>query len=188
MIPVKIQGTTYEVPGGWDEVTVRQFLKLIDARKEAPSNPALVLSILTGLEYSLLINTRGRDIESNVLAYLKFLGEDVGPEKFTLPDTIEIAGKRYPVPTKLEAETWGQKITAQMIINAGAERNVPLVTIAAELVGVYLQPVVDGPTFDDKKAEKVAEMVRDSKLAEVWPVAAFFLRKCVESATLKAES
>lgn len=188
MIPVKIQGTTYQVPGGWDEITLRQFLKLMDARKEAPGNPALVLSILTGLDYAILLNAKSSDIQANVLAYLKFLGEDVGPEKFILPDTIEISGNRYPVPTKLEAETWGQKITAQMIINGGAERKAPLVSIAAELVGVYLQPLVNGPTFDDKKAEKVAEMVKDCKLAEVWPVAAFFLRKCVEFATLKAGS
>jgi hypothetical protein len=186
MIPVKMLGKVYEIPGGWDEVTCRQFIELLECKEI--SNPALVLSILAGIEYRILMNANPKEIEANVLSRLTFLGQDVGLESFILPETVTVNGAAYSFPKNLRAETWGQKITAQMLINEASTTKAPLIKIAAEMVAIYLQPIIDGPTFDDKKIKVVAEMVKDSKLCEVYPVAAFFLKQSVQFAATKVRS
>lgn len=189
MIPIKLMGATYQIPGSWDEVTVGQFLRLMENREEAAGNPALVLSILSGIDYALLLNADPKQIEGNVLSRLTFLGKDVGLEKFMRPKTVNVGGKVYNVPTDLKAETWGQKITAQMLINQAATDNAPLISIAADLVAVYLQPEIDGPKFDDKKTKQVAQLIlQTGRLCEIWPVAAFFLKLSKRSAKQKTES
>lgn len=183
MIPIKLLGISYQLPERWDEVTVRQFIGLMDRSKDIAGNPALILSILSGIDYDVLMNADPRQIEGDILAHLTFLGNDVGLESFEKSETIEINGTRYVVPTDLQNETWGQKITAQMIINEAAAKKMPLISIASELVAVYLQPVINGPFFDDKKMKPIADQIRNtSKISEVWPVAAFFLRKSIKSA------
>lgn len=171
MIPFKIDGKKYSLPDSWADVTVSQYREL----KENAHTEDIVktLSILTGVEYDTLYNTKRIDVMDKLLPFLVFLKEESFDNN--KPKEVTVQGKRYPV-ADLGGYSWGQRIQAFKAMAKADKDKGDIYPVLSFVVAVYLYPIVTGNKYSTDEAEKFSKEVVDKMpITEAWPIGSFFL-------------
>lgn len=174
MIEIKLEGTPYQIPNSWDEVTVRQYDEL--SRHAEKPNPVRVLSVLTGLDYDTLNNFDCGGFEVNVMPALSFLGSPF--ELSTLPRKthIKIRGVAIPVITDPGRERIGQKLLMTTLLSPEGELTKTIPEIMADVVANYYAPKIhpDGKWVEEHVAE-IRSDIYESLVVDIVPECNFFL-------------
>jgi hypothetical protein len=177
MIEVKIDTDqeikTYEFPGDWDEVTVKQFCDIythnFDNYNEFESSIVL-LSIISGIEREI-IEMMDVDDFKMLLDKLKFIREDV---KRIETDSIKIGEDEYFLQMDFDRFTTGEIITIEMILEK-ADNN--LFKVISELLCVFLRKKTDSGRLEKFKTTMLQRktMFESVKIAEIYHIFGFFL-------------
>lgn len=179
MTPIKINGQSLEIPSSWDEVTVGQFIQLRESA-ECVNPVAKIISALTGIEYET-IESMKCDVSDAVLQAINFVGNVPEFSKMIAPDKINIGGTDYDVIKDISEETFGQKIMMQQKINEATEAGKDLSVLIPFAIATYFQPIVFNEKYSGKKAEQFETVTSQCKIIEAFPVANFFLSRCIHS-------
>lgn len=176
---IKHEGKTHrlKMPSNWDEVTVSQFIR-IEQAPEIKGNYLKLLSILSGLDLPIIINTKA-NLQMQTAEALRFF--TLSPpdwEKLDKRENFIFKGKSYKVPKNLEFERFGVKVLLQNKIDQAKE---DIVTVIPYAVSIYLQPLIDKGDFDEEKAKAYEKEFLEMRILEVFPIASFFFRKLIES-------
>lgn len=186
MIPVTINNHNMYIPSSWDEVTVAQFIKL--ASDGDCVNPvAKTIAALTGIDYDI-IESMQCDVSDSVMQSISFIGNVPDFSKMKAPAEIKIGEQVLTVPKDITEETFGQKIMIQQKINDCIESGKDLSTLIPFTIATYFQPAYFNEKYSGKKAEQLEELTNQCKIIEAFPVANFFLSRCINSLKKKTNT
>ena len=174
MIPIKIDNNEFEIPGSWDEVTVRQFHEMVQAGDDL--GPVRILSIFTGIDYDTLNNFDCTGFVENVLPLLGFIKEPIELTKLPRKKFIHLSGKEIPVIENPAKETIGQKLLLQELLGKLEDNSESITSVMADVVANYYAPKLrdSGIWFEDHVNE-VAKDVWQMPITEAAPEVNFFL-------------
>jgi len=151
-----------------------------------------VLSVLSGVSYSKISQARQLDIDEQLAPHIAWAREKVNWKKVKIPKEIYFGMKTMEVPTDLEVESFGKKITLDAKVNEllGQGEKGKLVDLA-ELIpyafSVYFCDKYYGKAFDQTMVTLFLPVVNGLPIKRVYPIGAFFLKKysASESSTQK---
>ena len=169
MIKFKFENKSVVAPNCWEEVTVGHFINPYFLSGDSVS----LLSSLSGIERNKLLNTV-EDIEGPLNRMVKFIQEDPEGFKGEFTNEFEFRGKKLKVPLNIEVERMGQKI---MLQDAMVKHQSSIYEAIPDAVAIYLQPEINDGVFDDSQLEGMKEEILELKIADVFPIASFFLTK-----------
>lgn len=147
----------------------------------------MTLAIFSGLPYkdwytASLLNT---DIE-RIIDSLSWIENFPLLKKYPLPEKYHVGGKVIKVPQRIELETLGQRIAFEDLIIKSISLTGDILDVLDKAVAIYLYPKMTGKVFDTDKLDDVLDKVRNSSIAEAYPMGAFFLQKYLSSSQTKA--
>lgn len=178
MIPIKIGSIKAELPSSWDEVTLSQYIEM--ARHAEDLSIIRLLSIMSGVDYFLIINVNQESFDDRIIDHLTFINQPIDVHSLPCPGSLTIDGKILQIPSDPGKCTIGQKLALQSKIRIGQDMN----TLHAELVSwavtIYMQPLIDGAAFNDERLEEVRSKILQLPLTQVYPVGSFFLNGWVK--------
>ncbi len=182
MVKFKIDGTKYTCPQRWDEVTLRQFQEL---KHWDGKDFIKLLSIVTGIDYYTLFNTKNFDVDDYLLPYLEFLKKPFDEKSTASIKEIKIDDKYYPVPTDLKAYSFGQKIAACQAIEE-AQKEGDVYDSLGMVVAIYMQPIVTGKEYSQEAAKEFClNVVNNCSITQSYRVGNFFLNSFLKSLRAK---
>lgn len=137
-------------------------------------NPVKVFSILTGMSYTAIEESKSEEIEVGLYQATAFVFNQ--PQTFRdepLPKSIKLSGKTILIPTKLESMTVGQnfQIRAEMVRAKNLES---LISLAC---AIYLQPIVDQSKFDFNRAKELEAEILELNIYDIFPIGFFLLKR-----------
>lgn len=178
MIPFKLDGNRYNLPTCWEDTTVRQFKELKKLNDEY--DYITFLSILTGVPYETLFNTRSSDVIDKLEPFLAFTKTQL--QETGRLEELKIGENYYKVPTDIKKCTYGQKIsTWTALLKAQDESGDPYMAIDY-VTAAYLQPIVTGEKYSSERAQKFAEeVVNGLSIVPIYHTFTFFLNSLNES-------
>lgn len=180
MIEIKIEGKPFKIPGGMEEVTVKQYHEMVMNSEDL--NPVRVLSIFTGLSYDAINNFDCTGFVENVLPALSWLKEPVDVAKLPRKEFITIDGKNIPVIQDPGKERIGQKLRMTQIVASikGSVNEVP--GIIPPIVANYYAPYLDEKgEWKEKHVEEVEQKIWHLPFFDVAPECGFFLTGYIKS-------
>lgn len=172
MIKFKLGNKTVNVASTWEDLTFRQFLKVLTLKNDIIE----AISICSGIEYAVLKEAGVIVGLESLISAVQFLNT---PAKY--PDTTDRIGPyKFPLDSKGEYNPQLQRLDQfedmrkAMVFN---DKGIVAVTEAyATYCAIYLQSIRDGYySFD--KAKGMIEEVKDMPAKEVIPAGSFFLIK-----------
>lgn len=176
MISVKLNGASYKIPSTWQEVKVRQYVRILkewEPEKDvADRDYFILLKILTDGDFVGMDNTL-----ENQVTLTSILGWVVTePFKFSekLPKALEIAGKNYSVPEDPRDLSIGQNIHLRRDYIEKAKTLDECIPIAT---AIYLQPMVDNSLFNMKRAVEISKVIDEMPIAVIYPIGFFLLKR-----------
>lgn len=184
MIEIKIEGKKFQIPGGMEEVTVKQYHEMTMNAEDL--NPVRVLSILTGLQYDAINNFDCTGFVENVLPALNWLKDPVDIGKLPRREFITIGAKQIAVIKDPGKERVGQKLRMTQIVNAikGTVNEVP--GIIPSIVANYYAPYIhEKGIWEENHVDEVEKMIWHVPLFEVAPECGFFLSGWIKSSRSK---
>lgn len=186
MLPIILNGTDYNIPDRWDEITLSQLIQFRTLTDEI--NAVRVLSILTGLDYDILNNFKSDGFDT-VINALGFLGEPFNEFELPRKESITIRGKVIPVITKPDLEKIGQKLMMQGYVNRCVKNKVPHCTMIAMVVAIYYAPKLreDG-LFKEADLDVLITEIEQMRVVDVYPEASFFLSGLITYVQPKQEN
>lgn len=159
-IHIELNGVKLEkdFPTSWDDVTFKQFLKLV----ECGDDTTKIISLFTDIDESTLKLTKIYNLEI-IISLLSFLKTDV---TMTIPTKC----MGYAIPKNLELETIGQfeDLKAEAVQIAGTNN--------FEKYALFCAIYATNP-YDYKEAEKLSEVFLNAPCGEVLGIGNFTLRK-----------
>lgn len=182
MIKFKIEGKEYSIPTKWEEVTVEQYLKLLTCDKE---DIVMFLSIVTGVDYDTMYRTRQTDVDEILLPLISFFHTPIDLSKQKMSGKILLQGKQHDIPKDLGFHSLGQKIEASNVMLAEFKKSGELTGCMVEVVAMYLQPIVTGKEYSSESAKELEAELLKCSIIDVYPVAAFFLKKLIASISVR---
>lgn len=174
MINFKLGKYEAQLPMRWGELTFKQFYAL---RKE--EDFLSILSILSGLDKSLWEKCDDLDLDQKIAPYMEWMKLPFDCQEYLVPDKIEIAGKLYPKPKGIGLSTFGQKLELESAVTKAEAEGKQEFDVYAYIIALYMQPVIDGPEYNQEKVDKLHEDALNVKLEQGWPLASFFLQNYV---------
>ena len=161
---LRVQGKT-----SWDEVTVREW-KEIEKMKDR-LDPITLFSILTGMEFELLANSKDDKLLETLYEVTKFIFNAPDWDNLPCPKKLEIAGKYYDVPKDLTKINFGQKILLTQL-EAEEQREDAFVKAVAI---VMLEEVYGSYTKEsEKNLEALEELILDEPIVRIFGAGRFF--------------
>lgn len=176
MISIKINKVVFNIAENISELCTFQYCELNKHRDNL--NTVRLLSILTGIDYTVLNNSDCSKFEP-ILSVLKFDDKEKPLQNIECPDVVEIDKKEIKVVKEIGQETFGQKVFAQEIVNSMIAERLDKVEALVKVVAIYLQPQIDG-SFDDKKAKELENKLMELPITGVYPIGNFFLSRYVK--------
>lgn len=173
MIPVKIADIKTNIPTSWDEITLGQYIDLVNYKDDL--GVIRLLSIVSGVSYNVLLNIDSDKFDERILDTMEFIKEPINIHDFKDSDEIKINGKVIKVPNP-STQTIGQKLLMQSKVRIAQGNNTMHAELVCDAVAIYLQPLIDGTEFDDSRIEEIKRIVYSLPLVDVYPVGSFFLR------------
>ncbi len=178
MLEYTLGKQTFTVPASLKEATVKQFKQL--RQTGIKKDLCMTLAIFTGLSYDtwFKLNLKKFDIE-RLIESLSWIEDFQLLKKMPVPEFYHVAGKKIKVPKQLELETLGQRIAFASEIIANVDK-VDLFDLCDKAVAIYMYPKITGKEYDTDKLYLIQDLIDDSPIAEVYPMAAFFLIQFVQ--------
>ena len=164
-------------PSSWEELTVKQLILI----KSVDSDDLIQLfSIVTGIEFDRLNNSKDAKLEAHLYQTIEFLLESPEWEKIKAPRRYNLGGKLYEVPDISKA-TLGQNV---MLSNTIANSK-DFIGLLPKVIAIYFQPVIDG-SFNRHRIPEVEELVLNSAALDAYGVGSFFLSNPKNSTRITA--
>lgn len=166
---------SFDVPENWDEVTVQQFMGLVELQEEAkeevnPLNTIIKLThLMTGIPIDI-VEMVPVDQFHLIQDTLKYTKEEVDIEK---KDSVEIDGDTYYIKNDFNSLTMGETITIETLVKD--TQNV--MSIFDKLLCVFLRKKTKKgnlETFKSTFIEDRSEMFRRLPISEVYAIMVFF--------------
>jgi hypothetical protein len=183
MIPVKLNGVTYNFPTTLFDITLGQWL---DLRKS--TGHIYDLSVLTGLDQSTISSFKSVGDLKHCLTLLQMFADsyDDSISKAKLPSEVKIGAKVIPLPKKLNLEPFGAYMAVYDIIST--EHNTYEANgnrfsddkIIENIIANYLYMPYSGlDVFDDEKVDGLIyrKLIRDMNFMDAYTISMFFFRK-----------
>jgi len=173
MIPIKINGKESLIPGAWDELTIGQYIEIsINTHR---LNQLRLFSIISGINYALLLNLPEDGLDVNLDQILFWFNEPFDPNLLDRSETITINGKIITPPNDPGKKTLGQKLFLQSKVREAQSADALLCTIVSDAVAIYLQPMVDDAPFNDERAMELKTELLKLPITLIYPWGCFFL-------------
>ncbi len=172
MMKVKVNGISRTVPENWDDVTFKQFLGLINAKRDSTE----VVPIMLGMKPE---DVRGAKIQGLELILHKL---DFLSKTFAIDETPIKLGE-YVFPKDIGFETIEQFEDVHNEIKRVAKtKDIYQQTESMALyAAIYCQGINE--EYDSKKAKALAEKFLDYPCKEVVAAGSFFQAKCLSITT-----
>ena len=183
MISITINKVVFNIAENISELCTFQYCELNKHRDNL--NTVRLLSILTGIDYTVLNNSDCSQFEP-ILGVLKFDDKEKPLQNIDCPDVVEIDKKEIKVVKEIGQETFGQKVFAQEVVNSMIAERLDKVEALVKVAAIYLQPQLDG-MFNDVKARELEKKLMELPINQVYPIGNFFLSKYVKYLQPKAK-
>ena len=178
MTTVKLNGKQYKIPSTWQEVTVRQYVRILkewEPEKDiADRDYFILLKIITNERFAGMENTL-----ENQVTLTSLLGWVVTePFKFseTLPKVLQIGDRAYNIPEDPRDLSIGQNIHLRRDYIDKAkilEENISMAT------AIYLQPTIDNSLFQMKRAVEISKQIDEMPISLIYPIGFFLLKRAL---------
>lgn len=178
MLHAQLGDHLFSLPESYHEVSFKQFEKLRII--EDPESLIDTLNILTGLSPDLWEIASANMVEAEIIPRILYLHNPF-PTAFILPDQIQIRGKWYDKPGDIGGNTLAQKLALEKACKKANKEGLNDIDLYPYVVALYMQPIVDGGTFDSSKVDALAEDIKECRVGEIFPLAAFFLTTSTQS-------
>lgn len=181
MISIKLNGEKYSCASSWEQIKFRQYIRILkewdaDVADFADRDYFKLLCILT--DYDI----KGKKADPEVFNQVSLMNA-VGwvvyqPFEFSkeLPDVLEIKGNKYLLPRDPSELSIGQNIHLRRDYiekNKIEQENYAIAT------AIYLQPFIDGPKFDIKKAQALCKEIEEMPAFLIYPIGFFFTNRAL---------
>ena len=183
MIAITINKVVFNIAENISELCTFQYCELNKHRDNL--NNVRILSILTGIDYTVLNNSDCSQFEP-ILGLLKFDDKEKPLQNIECPDVVEIDKKQIKVVKEIGQETFGQKNFATIAVSDMIAERLDKVEALVKVAAIYLQPQIDG-FFDDTKAREFEKKLMESPITDIYPIGNFFLSKYVKYLQPKAK-
>lgn len=178
-VPVHIGSISTTLPSSWEDVTIGQWADLVHHHNDLSA--FRLLSIFSGVPYKTCINIDSEKFDPRVFDMLDFIRESpIDVHSLERPEQITIGDRKVTPPADPGKCTIGQKLTLQALCRMAKESNGSHADLVINALAVYLQPVIDGPGFDDEKVEATKITISKTLLVESYPWGSFFLNGYIE--------
>jgi hypothetical protein len=178
MIPFSLsKDISFELAQDYGELTFKQFFEL----RKPNLDKLTIMSIVSGLDRSILEQSKDIHLDEKMLMYLTFLQNVFNPNDFVLPDTLKIGDKVCKRPKDLASQCFGQKLALE---KKYYELGNDLDTYPYALA-LYFQPIYFEQKYDADKVEELLPLIMECKLEEAYPIASFFLNNYSQSLNSK---
>ena len=156
------------MPSKWEEMTVKQYLQI-----ETTSNNLELLSLLSGVPLTDILNTK-TDLTPIVKKMVELLSETPPDFKKVPRRIIFIEGKRIKIPSDFSRVTFGQSALIEQYLGEAEDDERRAI---ARVMGVILQPLIDGGPFNMDRAASITRKVEQMAIVDVFPNVFFFWQK-----------
>ena len=164
--------TRAEMPSKWEEMTVKQYLQI-----ETTSNNLELLALLSGVPLSDILNTK-TDLTPIIQKMVELLNQRPPDFKKVPRRIINIEGKRIKIPSDFSRVTFGQSALIEQYLGESADDERGAI---ARVMGVILQPLIDGGKFNLDRAAEITRTVENMAIVDVFPNVFFFWQKLQQS-------
>lgn len=174
MVTLKIKDKEYNLPEGWDEVSIRKMVELAQVDAATPVKRLVkMLQALTGADEDVITSIKSDQV-SNLLKEIVWVNE-LDPMKVARKKEVyEINGIKYVMKQDLNNISLGEMVDIEYIMKEDAFFQHKILSIllreAEEVDGELVQK-----EYDPKKAEENAEMFMDElTVADLYGIVLFF--------------
>jgi hypothetical protein len=171
MIKTKILGKKYNIPTHITDITVGQIVKL-NSLDEGKNNDLQMLSILTGIEYDLLVDTPIRFLKDvlDIISKINFELKVSEPPKHKKGNLkIDVDFKTIDVKGDLLDHSILEIKFAAHKIKSGAS--------VFDILPVFLYSAFYNKPFRESEFESFKEIIYNEKALDMKPIVDFFLPK-----------
>lgn len=170
---------TINAPSSWNELTLRQFIRIETEFMEDRENFILLFHILTGLDIAFIEGSKDKEVEKQLYKICSFIGEEIELDKVTHGDALMINDIPVKVPKDLSDISLGQKIMISQAIKGIDD----IVTKMPIVLANIMQPSRDGK-YDRHKVKEMEEVMNECNGLECYSLAkGFFLSSKILSNT-----
>jgi len=180
MIPIKINGKKYQIPGRWEEITYLQYEKYMKLKN--PDVYALV-SVFTGVPRDRWVKSKEVQGFYIILNALSFISKK--PKfKYRCPTFVKIENVDYEVPKEIDKHTVMQyeDMRALLQMHLKSNKNEIKPDLYPSIIAVYFAPLLFGE-YDAANWEKTIPLIKTLPFGEVMGMGDFFLKNFIELRT-----
>lgn len=152
----------------WSELTLDQLIQI--ELLEEGQGVLEMFCILTGLNLTVLENSKDEKLERAVWEVVSFLGSQPDYKGLAVPTVVQAGLKYYKVPLKFTDLTIGQKIVIGQRVRTPEDtiRQIPFV------IAVIMQPIIDEGPFENKRIPELEEQFKTMNGLQAYALARFF--------------
>jgi len=172
MKKIQIDKEIYDLPDGWGEVIVNQFLELRNCEN---ADFITILSILLNAPYDKIFACNPEMIAKKVIPMLDWYFDDTFKfEDLKIPPKLYVQGKEYLIPRDIRLKSFGQKIHFEEIM---IDMKDPVAKMPY-VVAIYMYPIITKNKFNIESLDEFTKnIIGNCKITEIYPIADFFLTK-----------
>jgi len=186
MIDLKIGSREMKIATEWYDVTFAQLILLYQHASAIKSDLAMLFTVLSSKTnepigdentpeslYWCWVHADFNSVMKKVVPLTAFALLEYNWDAVAVPKTISFDDQEIKVSLQLDMCSFGQKVVAGQALKnyKGRIANDSL----AEVVAIYLQPVIDKGKFDVDRIDEIKLKVLSMPARIVYPLAAFFL-------------
>jgi hypothetical protein len=179
MIAVKLNGEKFHCPSSWQEITVRQYIRVVkewDRDKDIADRSYFKLfNILTDGAYTKYENTSENDI--TILDCVGWVITQEFAFDKKLPKVLDICGKAIDIPQHPAELSIGQNIHLRRDYIEKSEIIDENIAIAT---AIYLQPLIDNSRFNINRAIALSKEIEKMPVCLIYPIGFFLLRRAMK--------
>lgn len=177
MLHYKIAGKEYSVPVSWNEITLGQFLKLINSKKGGETDMFQVLSTLSNIEYELLtsVNMSAEALE-NLLLATEWVSDIPNLKSLPIPKKFLINGKSIATDIQITTKGYGQKILFQQAVSDKSEATESI----TDAIAIYYFSDYYGKEFNADELEPFKKLVLETKIIEAYPIGLNLINQLIQ--------
>lgn len=178
MITIRLNDRPYKVASCWEEVTVKQYVRIIkewEPEKDiADRDYFILLGILTGAEFAGMHNSLENQVTlTNILGWVI-----TQPFQFSkeLPKALLIGDKTVSIPGDPRELSIGQNIHLRRDYIDKSKLLEENMSIA---VAIYVQPEYHKSLFQVEKAVELSKIIDEMPISVIYPIGFFLLNRAL---------
>jgi len=182
MTAIHINDKKYFYPSCWEEVTVEQYIKILDWEPEkdiADRDYVKLLSILLGDKFSGMQNSIENEITLidavGWVVFSQFAFSKTLPKVLVFTWNL-VEPRTVDIPTNIKELSIGQNIHVRRELEKCRvlEQAIPIAT------AIYLQPLIDKKKFDISRAKEIAKEIEQMPIYLIHPLGFFLLTRVLK--------